>query len=322
MPFAARRPGRPQVVLRKVDGAEILRRVEQHGRDAHVRRAGRGQRGARRRRRAGDGPIPGRGTACGIDLRRRAAADPHHRAGRGRARLGVHPDLRAHRDLAAADLQPPPRRVGLAVGHERAEKLGRAGAPALGVQLAVDAHGEVLARSNVVLEGYWASPRPAPTRSPTAGSTPATAAPRRRRLPHISDRKKDVIISGGENVSSIEVEDALCSHPAVAEAAVIGVPDERWGETVKALVVLAPGAAGHRGRAHRPLPRAPGPLQVPDLGRAARRARPHLDRQAAEVQAARALLGGARWTWASTSRARASTSRPRGVSCRRRPVMV
>jgi acyl-CoA synthetase (AMP-forming)/AMP-acid ligase II len=57
----------------------------------------------------------------------------------------------------------------------------------------------------------------------------------------ISDRKKDVIISGGENVSSIEVEDVLCSHPAIVEAAVIGVPDEKWGETVKALVVLAPG---------------------------------------------------------------------------------
>ena len=56
----------------------------------------------------------------------------------------------------------------------------------------------------------------------------------------ISDRKKDVIISGGENVSSIEVEDALFSHPAVAEVAVIGVPHEKWGETVIALVVLAP----------------------------------------------------------------------------------
>lgn len=58
----------------------------------------------------------------------------------------------------------------------------------------------------------------------------------------ISDRKKDVIITGGENVSSIEVEDTLFSHPAVAEVAVIGVPHEKWGETVKALVVLAPGA--------------------------------------------------------------------------------
>jgi acyl-CoA synthetase (AMP-forming)/AMP-acid ligase II len=59
----------------------------------------------------------------------------------------------------------------------------------------------------------------------------------------IADRKKDVIISGGENVSSIEVEDALYGHPAVDEVAVIGVPHDRWGETVKALVVLRPDAA-------------------------------------------------------------------------------
>jgi acyl-CoA synthetase (AMP-forming)/AMP-acid ligase II len=58
----------------------------------------------------------------------------------------------------------------------------------------------------------------------------------------ISDRKKDVIITGGENVSSIEVEDCLYQHPEVAEAAVIGVPDEKWGETIKALVVLREGS--------------------------------------------------------------------------------
>ena len=55
----------------------------------------------------------------------------------------------------------------------------------------------------------------------------------------ISDRKKDVIMTGGENVSSIEVEDCLFSHPAVIEVAVIGVPHEKWCETIKTLVELA-----------------------------------------------------------------------------------
>ena len=58
----------------------------------------------------------------------------------------------------------------------------------------------------------------------------------------ILDRKKDVIISGGENVSSIEVEDCVFSHADVTEVAVIGVPHEKWGETVKALVVVANGS--------------------------------------------------------------------------------
>jgi fatty-acyl-CoA synthase len=111
------------------------------------------------------------------------------------------------------------------------------------VRLRVDGSGEVLARSNVVLEGYWDQPE-------------ATAEAIRDGWFHtgdggsldeehhltISDRKKDVIISGGENVSSIEVEDVVFSHPAVAEVCVLGVPDEKWGETIKALVVLAPGA--------------------------------------------------------------------------------
>ena len=59
----------------------------------------------------------------------------------------------------------------------------------------------------------------------------------------ILDRKKDVIISGGENVSSIEVEDAVFSHPDVAEVAVIGIPDDKWGELVLALVVKTPGSS-------------------------------------------------------------------------------
>jgi acyl-CoA synthetase (AMP-forming)/AMP-acid ligase II len=59
----------------------------------------------------------------------------------------------------------------------------------------------------------------------------------------IADRKKDVIVSGGENVSSIEVEDAVFSHSDVAEVAVIGIPDEKWGEKVLALVVKTPGSS-------------------------------------------------------------------------------
>jgi acyl-CoA synthetase (AMP-forming)/AMP-acid ligase II len=57
----------------------------------------------------------------------------------------------------------------------------------------------------------------------------------------LSDRVKDMIITGGENVYSSEVEQAVSGHPAVAEVAVIGIPDDHWGETVKAMVVLRPG---------------------------------------------------------------------------------
>jgi acyl-CoA synthetase (AMP-forming)/AMP-acid ligase II len=125
---------------------------------------------------------------------------------------------------------------------ERAARLSRAGAPALGIEMDVDAEGEVLARGNVILEGYWDQP------DATAAAivdgwfhTGDGGSIDDEGYVTISDRKKDVIISGGENVSSIEVEDCLFSHPAVAEVAVIGAPDEKWGETVVALVVLAPG---------------------------------------------------------------------------------
>ncbi len=59
----------------------------------------------------------------------------------------------------------------------------------------------------------------------------------------LRDRAKDVVVSGGENISTIEVEQAVVSHPAVLEAAVVGVPDEQWGERSKAFVVLVDGGA-------------------------------------------------------------------------------
>ena len=59
---------------------------------------------------------------------------------------------------------------------------------------------------------------------------------------YIHDRMKDMIVSGGENIYPAEVQNVIIRHPAVAEAAVIGVPDDRWGEAVKAFVVLKPNA--------------------------------------------------------------------------------
>jgi len=107
--------------------------------------------------------------------------------------------------------------------------------------MAVDSEGEILARSNHVFEGYW--DQPDETVKALAGGWFHTGDGGQLEGPYvvISDRKKDVIITGGENVSSIEVEDCLYQHPAVAEAAVIGIPDEKWGETIKALVMLRAG---------------------------------------------------------------------------------
>jgi long-chain acyl-CoA synthetase len=113
-----------------------------------------------------------------------------------------------------------------------------------GTDCAVGEVGEVLARSNAVTVGYW-------------NNEAATAAALRDGWYHtgdlgylndrsylfVVDRAKDMIVSGGENVYSVEVEDALYSHPAVAEAAVFGVPDETWGEAVHAVVVLSPSMA-------------------------------------------------------------------------------
>jgi len=103
--------------------------------------------------------------------------------------------------------------------------------------------GEVISRSNVIMKGYWRQPEATDAVIVDGWfHTGDMALLDSEGFIEVVDRKKDLIISGGENISSIEVEGFLYKHPAVLEAAVIGVPDERWGETVCALVVLKPGA--------------------------------------------------------------------------------
>jgi fatty-acyl-CoA synthase len=106
--------------------------------------------------------------------------------------------------------------------------------------------GEVLAAGPNVMNGYWG--RPGETRQSFSDGwfhTGDVATRDEDGYYTIVDRVKDIIISGGENIYPAEVEDALLFHPAVAEAAVIGVPNEKWGEVGRAVVVLREDASEH-----------------------------------------------------------------------------
>jgi fatty-acyl-CoA synthase len=104
--------------------------------------------------------------------------------------------------------------------------------------------GEIMFRGNIVMKGYLKNPK-ATTEAFAGGwfHTGDLAVVEQDGYVRIRDRSKDVIISGGENISSVEVEEILCRHPAVAAAAVVGRPDEKWGEAPAAYVELRDGAS-------------------------------------------------------------------------------
>ncbi len=247
--YAVTGMGGPQVMLRKVDGGEILRRIDHHG--VTLLCAAPAVANMVLDAAAGwSGPIPGRDQVRMVIA---GAPPPTRTIERIETELGwefiqiyglteTTPLLTMNRRRAETDELPPAA---------RAARLSRAGGPAIGVEVRISTSGEVLARGNHIMEGYWAQPE-----ATAAAIHSASDDPMGPEWFHtgdggsiddefyvtISDRKKDVIISGGENVSSIEVEDAIFSHPEVTEVAVIGVPDEKWGELVMALVVRAPGS--------------------------------------------------------------------------------
>jgi fatty-acyl-CoA synthase len=241
MPWATTAVGCPQVALRKVDGTEILRRVERH--NVSLLCAAPAVVNAVLDAAADwEGPVPGGGRTRIVVA---GAPPPSRTIERVETELGwefnqiyglteTSPLLTINRHRSEWDDHP---------ADHRARKLMRAGAPAVGTSVRVDDEGEVLVRSNTVMDGYWNQPRE--TAAALEGGWFHTGdGGLIDDEGHLSilDRKKDVIITGGENVSSIEVEDAIFSLAGVSEVAVIGVPDERWGEMVIALVVSAEGA--------------------------------------------------------------------------------
>ena len=239
MVFAVTAMGGTHIVLRKVDGAEILRRIDIHGVSL----------------------LCGAPAVANMILDAAATGLP---TGRDRVRMvvaGAPPPTktieRIETDLGWEFVQiygltetAPLLTMNRARSEwdalspaERAQRLGAAGAPSLGVEMRIDAEGEVLARGSVIMEGYWNQPEET-AKAMVDGwfHTGDGGSMGEHHHVTISDRKKDVIVSGGENVSSIEVEDAVFSHPEVAEVAVIGIPDDKWGESVLALVVRTPGS--------------------------------------------------------------------------------
>ncbi|MEU7818012.1 AMP-binding protein [Pseudonocardia sp. NPDC049154] len=236
LPYALTGVGGRHVVLRKVDGAEILRRIDRH--DVTLLCAAPAVVNAvLDAASTWDGPVPGRGRVRAVVA---GAPPPTRLIERVHEELGwefiqiyglteTSPLLTVNRIRAEWRGLDPLR---------QARRLGRAGAPALGVRLRIGDDGEVLTRTNHNLDGYWDKPEETARALADGWFHTGDGGGLADGYLTISDRKKDVIVSGGENVSSIEVEDVLTTHPAVREAAVIGVPDETWGELVTAIVVV------------------------------------------------------------------------------------
>jgi fatty-acyl-CoA synthase len=152
-------------------------------------------------------------------------------------------------------LAAPRAHLGGEPAERQLERRTRTGHPVLGVEIRVvdeqgrdvpadgATTGEIITRSNVVMDGYFRDPR-ATAEAIRDGwfHTGDIATVDAEGSVNIVDRQKDIIISGGENISSVEVENTLVAHTAVYECAVLAVPDAQWGEVPKALVVLKPGA--------------------------------------------------------------------------------
>ena len=122
-------------------------------------------------------------------------------------------------------------------------RIGTVGRPLPGVTIRIADDDEILVKGDIVFRGYWNNPDATAATVTVDGwlKTGDAGYVDDAGFIYLHDRLKDMIVSGGENVSPAEVENVLMTHPGVGDVAVIGVPDERWGEAVKAIVVPTAG---------------------------------------------------------------------------------
>lgn len=243
LPLGCAALGVPQVIQRDVRGPDILRRVDAERITllcgaapvaATIEQAAQALRDAHE-------PVPGDGTTRMVSggAPTPPAVIEHFERTTGWEMLHAYgltetgPVLTVNRVSPSEGLSPS----------ERAERLAAAGAPLLGVRMRVDGEGEILARTAKGMTGYWQQPERTGAALADGWFVTGDGGTFEHGTLRITDRKKDVIVSGGENVSSVQVESVLHDHPDVVDAAVIGVPHDRWGETVKAFVVLRDGVA-------------------------------------------------------------------------------
>ena len=149
-----------------------------------------------------------------------------------------HPEWNAHAEEQRARLKSLQGVAHVTAGELRVVDEAMRDVPADGKTI-----GEIVMRGNAVMTGYYEQPE-ATAQAFRGGwfHSGDLAVHHENGYIEIRDRGKDIIISGGENISTVEVEKTLCEHPAVMEVAVIGIPDDKWGEVPKAFVTLKPAA--------------------------------------------------------------------------------
>ena len=236
IPYSITGNGAKHIILRKINGQDILRRVDEYGvtimcgapavvniiLEAALR---------------WEGPIPGNKK---VRIVVAGAPPPVSMIERVKTVLGWEfIQTYGMTEMPILSVNRAPDDWKSLSSSELARRLSRAGLPVLGTDIKVDDTGEILVRSNTEFISYWNQPdENLHSREEGWFRTGDGGFIDNDGYLNITDRKKDMIISGGENISPMEIESVLLDHPHIKEVAVVGLPDGKWGEAVMALIVV------------------------------------------------------------------------------------